>query len=88
MHTKCLIAEPIAKKEKKNLCFNLVVKLNFVPIVFFISKYKSVYIALHKRNHKVGRKALTPKSWFRPYPKIWTDLSLFLLATIVVWLVI
>ena len=31
MHAKCLIAEPIAKKEE-NLCCNLVVKLDFVPI--------------------------------------------------------
>ena len=39
MHAKCLIAEPIAKKEE-NLCYNLVVKLDFVPIVSSISKDK------------------------------------------------
>ena len=36
MHAKCLIAEPIAKKEE-NLCCNHVVRPNFVSIVSFIS---------------------------------------------------
>ena len=68
MHAKCLIAEPIAKKEEI-ICCNHVLKLNFVPIVSSTSKNKSVYIPPHKRNQKVERKALKPKPLFRPQPK-------------------
>ena len=49
MHIKCLIAEPISKKDK-NICCNHVVVLDFVPIVCSTSKDKSVYILPHKRN--------------------------------------
>ena len=68
MHVKCLIAEPIAKKEE-NLCCNHVVKPDFVSIVSSTSKDKSVYIPSHKRNQKVERKALKPKPSFRSHPK-------------------
>ena len=36
MHAKCLIAEPIVKKDE-NICCNHVVVLDFVPIVCYIS---------------------------------------------------
>ena len=49
MHAKCLIAEPIAKKDE-NICCNHVVVLDFVSIVCSTSKDKSVYIPPHKRN--------------------------------------
>ena len=49
MHAKCLIAEPIVKMDE-NICCNHVVVSDFVPIVCFTSKDKSVYIPLHKRN--------------------------------------
>ena len=64
MHAKCLIAEPIGKKEE-NLCCNHVVRPDFVPILSSTSKDKSVYIRPHKRNQKVERKALKPKPLFR-----------------------
>ena len=64
MHAKCLIAEPIAKKDE-NICCNHVVVPNFVSIVFFTSKNKSVYIPSHKRNQKVERKAINSKPPFR-----------------------
>ena len=68
MYAKCLIAEPVAKKEE-NICCNHVVVLDFVPIVCSTSKDKSVYIPQHKRNQKVERKALKPKPLFRSHPK-------------------
>ena len=68
MHAKCLIAELIAKKEE-NLCCNHVVRLDFVPIVSFTFKDKSMYILSHKRNQKVERKALKPKPSFRSHPR-------------------
>ena len=68
MHAKCLIAEPITKKEE-NLCCNHIVLPDFVPIVSSISKDKSVYIPPHKRNQKVERKALKPKPSFRSHPR-------------------
>ena len=49
MHAKCLIAEPIAKKDD-NICYNHVMVPDFVPIMCSISKDKSVYIPPHKRN--------------------------------------
>ena len=60
MHAKCLIAEPIAKKDE-NICYNHIVVVGFVPIVCFTSKDKSLYIPPHKRNQKVERKAPKPK---------------------------
>ena len=39
MHAKCLISEPIAKKEE-NLCCNHVMVLDFVPIMSSTSKEK------------------------------------------------
>ena len=68
MHAKCLIAEPIAKKDD-NICYNHVVVPDFAPIVCSTSKDKSVYIPPHKRNQKVKRKALKPKPLFRSYPR-------------------
>ena len=51
MHAKCLIVEPIAKKEDV-ICCNHVVRPDFVPIVSSTSKDKSVYIPPPKRNQK------------------------------------
>ena len=69
MHVKCLIAEPIAKKDD-NICFNRVVVPDFVPIVCFTSKDKLVYISPHKRNQKVERKVVKSKPPFRSQPKV------------------
>ena len=68
MHVKCLIAEPIAKKNE-NICCNHVVAPDFVPIVCSTSNEKSVYIPPHKINQKMERKALKPKPLFRSQPK-------------------
>ena len=57
MHAKCLIAEPIFKKDE-NICCNHVVVPDFVPIVCSTLNDKSVYIPSHKRNQKVERKAV------------------------------
>ena len=70
MHTKCLIAEPIAKKDE-NICCNHVVVPDFGPIMCSTSKDKSLYIPPHKRNQKVERKAFKPKverKAFKPKP--------------------
>ena len=83
MHAKCLIVEPIAKKEDV-ICCNHVVRPDFVPIVSSTSKDKSVYLPPHKRNQKVERKPLKPNPSFRSHPMHLVDLSLFLLATITV----
>ena len=64
MHAKCLIAEPIVKNDK-NICCNHVVVLNFVPIMCFTSKDKSIYIPPYKRNQKEERKAVKSKPPFR-----------------------
>ena len=69
MHAKCLIAEPIAKKDE-NICCNHVVVLDFVPSVSSTSKNKSMYSPPHKRNQKVERKALKSKPPFRFEPKV------------------
>ena len=68
MHTKCLLAEPIAKNEEV-ICCNHVVKPDFVPIMSSISKDKSMYIPPCKRNQKAERKALKPKPLFRSHPR-------------------
>ena len=68
MHAKCLIAEPVAKKED-NICCNHVAVPDFVLNVSSTSKDKSVYIPPHKRNQKVERKALKPKLLFRSQSK-------------------
>ena len=68
MHVKCLIAEPTAKNGE-NICCNHVMVSDFVPILSSTSKDKSMYISPHKRNQKVERKALKPKSLFRSQPK-------------------
>ena len=83
MHAKCLIAEPIVKKDE-NICCNHVVVPNFVPIVCSNSKDKLVYIPPYKRNQKVEKKAIKSKPPFRSQPRLWIDLNLFQLATIVV----
>ena len=69
MHTKCLVAEPIAKKDENIYCNHVVVP-DFVPIVCSTSKDKSVYIPLHKRNQKVERKTLKSKPPFKSQPKV------------------
>ena len=51
MHTKCLIAEPSAKKEE-NICCNHVVLPDFVSIVSSTSKGKSMYITPHTPQKK------------------------------------
>ena len=56
MHVKCLIAEPIAKKEDV-ICCNHVLLPDFVPIVNSNSKNKSVYIPPHKKKPKSGEKS-------------------------------
>ena len=66
IHTKCLIAKLIAKKEE-TLCCNHVVLPDFVPIVSSTSKDKSVYIPPCKRNQKVDKNALKPKPSFRSH---------------------
>ena len=87
MHAKCLITEPVAKKEE-NICCNHVVVPDFVSIVCSTSKDKSVYIPPHKRNQKVERKAVKSKPPFRSQPKALDGSkfvpSLFQVATIVV----
>ena len=67
MHVKCLIAEPVAKKED-NICCNHVVVPD-VPSVSSTSKDKSIYIPPYKRNQKVEKKALKPKPLFRSNPR-------------------
>ena len=69
MHAKCLIVEPIAKKDD-NICCNHVVVPNFVPIMCSTSNDKSVYVSPHKRNQKVEKKALKPKPLFKSQPKV------------------
>ena len=63
-HAKCLIPEPIAKKDEY-ICCNHVVVPNFVPIVCSTSKDKLVYTPPHKRNQKGERKAIKSKPLFR-----------------------
>ena len=69
MHAKCLIAEPIAKKDE-NICCNHVVVPDCMSIVCSTLKDKSVYIPPHKRNQKVERKTLKPKPPFRSQSKV------------------
>ena len=85
MHAKCLITEPIAKNDE-NICCNHVVVPNFVSIVSYTSKDKSVYIPPHKGNQKVERKALKPKPLplFRSHPRDLNRSKFVLLATIAV----
>ena len=64
MYAKCLITEPIDKKDE-NICCNYVVVLDFVHNVCSTSKGKSVYISPYKRNQKVERKTLKLKPPFR-----------------------
>ncbi|KAK9998239.1 hypothetical protein SO802_017842 [Lithocarpus litseifolius] len=68
MHAKCMIAKPTVKNDE-NICCNHVVVPDSVPIVCSTSKDKSVCIPPHKRNQKVERKALKPKSLFRSQSK-------------------
>ena len=64
IHAKCLIVEPISKKDE-NICYNHVVVLDFVSIVCSTSKDQSVYIPPHKKNQKVERKTVKSKPPFR-----------------------
>ena len=57
-------------KNDENICCNNIVIPDFVPIVCFTSKDKSVYIPPHKRNQKVERKALKSKPPSRSQPKV------------------
>ena len=83
IHAKCLIAEPSVKNDE-NICCNHVVVPNFVSIVCSTLKDKSVYIPPHKRNQKVKRKVVKSKPCLGLNLRLWMDLSLFQLATIVV----
>ena len=83
MHAKCLIAEPIVKNDE-NICCNHVMVPDFVSIVCFTLKDKSVYIPPHKRNQKVERKAVKSKPSFRSQPKVLNGSKFVQLATIVV----
>ena len=56
MQAKCLIAEPISKKDE-NICCNNVVVPNFVPIVCSTLKDKSVYIPPHTQKKKKKKKS-------------------------------
>ena len=67
MYAKCLIVEPVVKKED-NICCNHVVVPD-VPSVRSTSKDKSMYIPPHKRNQKVEKKVLKPKPLFRSHPR-------------------
>ena len=58
MHAKCLIAEPITKKDD-NICSNHIVVSDFVFIVCSTSKDKSVYIPLYKRNQRWRERLLS-----------------------------
>ena len=64
MHAKCLIVEPIAEKDD-NICCNHVMVSDFVPIMCFTSKEKSMCIPPYKRNQKVERKVVKSKPLFR-----------------------
>ena len=64
MHVKCLIAEPISKKDE-NICCNHIVVPDFVLIMCSTSKDKSEYIPPHKRNQKMERNAIKSKPPFR-----------------------
>ena len=64
MHAKCLIAEPISKKDE-NICCNHIVVPDFLPIMCSTSKDKSEYIPPHKRNQKIERNAVKSKPPFR-----------------------
>ena len=68
MHAKCLIAEPIDKRDD-NICCNHVVISDLVPIMCSTSKDKSVYVPPHKRNQKVERKVVKSKPLFRSQSK-------------------
>ena len=68
MHAKCLIAEPISKKDE-SICCNHVVVPDFMPIMCSTLKDKSVYIPPHKRNQKVEKKTIKSKPSFRSQPK-------------------
>ena len=83
MHAKCLIAEPIVKKDENIYCNHVVVP-NFVSIMCFTSKDKLMYIPPHKRNQKVETKAVKSKPLLGLNLRLWMNLSLFQLATIVV----
>ena len=64
MYAKCLITEPIVKKDE-NICCNHVVVPDFVPSVCSTLNEKSMYIPPHKRNQKVERKVVKLKPPFR-----------------------
>ena len=55
MHVKCLIVEPVAKKED-NICCNHAVVPNFVPNVSSISKDKSMYYSSTQKKPKSREK--------------------------------
>ena len=79
MHAKCLIVEPITKNDE-NICYNHVVVPDFMPIMCFTSKDKSMYIPPHKRNQKVERKTLKPKPPFRSQSRVLDGFKLVLIC--------
>ena len=84
MHAKCLIAEPIAKNEE-NICCNHVVVPDFMPSVCSTLKDKNWCTFLHIKEIKRWREKLLSQSLRLGLNlRLWMDLSLFQLATIVV----
>ena len=83
MHAKCLITEPIARKNE-SICCNYVVVPDFVPIKSSTSKGKSVYIPSHKRNKRWKERLLSQSLHLGLNLRLLMDLSLFKLATIMV----
>ena len=85
MHVKCLITKPIAKNDE-NICCNHVVIFDCMPIVYSTLKDISVYIPPYKKK-KIRRwreKLLSQSLYLGLNLRLWIDLSLFQLVTIVV----
>ena len=83
MHAKCLIVEPVAKKED-NICYNHVVVLDFVPKVSSTSKTNRCTFLDTKYTKKWRERLLSPSLCLGHNLRLWMDLSLFQLVTIVV----
>ena len=83
MHAKCLIAEPIDKRDD-NICCNHVVVPDFVSTVCSTSKDKLVYIPPHKEIKRWRENLLSQSLCLGLNLRLWMDLSLFQLVIIVV----
>ena len=83
MHAKCLIAESIAKKDE-NICCNHVMVPNFVPMCV-LPQMTNQCIFLHIKEIKRWIERLLNQNFRLDLNlRIWMDLSLFQLVTIVV----